>query len=129
MDPSCIIVLTSHSCMYLLFQTINFIAHHSPGSDYGYRAHGKLSRLVYSLLQKIKRSGVLPEVEEWENYVLPNLSSFAPIEEEKFLEGAPVRTAFEKMVSLNLINELRSSARRILEDFTSTVLSTVAARS
>ena len=100
-----------------------------PWNDYGYRAYGELSHFVYFLLQKIKARGSLPIVERWESYMLPNHSPFTAIEEEHFLVGTGVHEALEKMTSPYSKKEFRSSARRFLEDFTSTVLSTVAARS
>ena len=51
------------------------------------------------------------------------------IEEEHFLVGTRVHAALEKMTSQYLKKEFRSSARRFLEEYTSTVSSTVAARS
>ena len=100
-----------------------------PRNDYGYRAYGELSHFVYCLLQKIKASESLPVIEKWESYMLPNHSSFTAIEEEQFLVGTRVHAALEKMTSQYLKKEFRSSARRFLGEFTSTVLSTVAARS
>ena len=61
--------------------------------------------------------------------MLPNHSSFTAIEDQHFLVGTRVHAALEKMTSQYLKKEFRSSARRFLEDFTSTVLSTAAARS
>ena len=61
--------------------------------------------------------------------MLSNHSSVTAIEEEHFLVGTRVHAALEKMTSQYLKKEFRSSARRFLEEFTSTVLSTVAARS
>ena len=84
---------------------------------------------MYCLLQKIKASGSLPVVEKWESYTLPSHSSFTAIEDQHFLVGTRVHAALEKMTSQYLKKQFRSSARRFLEDFTSTVLSTVAARS
>ena len=107
----------------------NFATQQPPQNDYGYRAYGELSHFVYCLLQKIKASGSLPVVEKWESYMLPNHSSFTAIEDQHFLVGTRVHAALEKMTSQYLKKEFRSSARRFLEDFTSTVLSTVAARS
>ena len=110
----------------------NFVTQQPPQNDYGYRAYGELSHFVYCLLQKIKASGSLPVVEKWESYMLPNHSSFTAIEDQHFLVGTRVHAALEKMTSQYLKKEfrsIRSSARRFLEDFTSTVLSTVAARS
>ena len=106
-----------------------FVTQQPPRNDYGYRAYGELSHFVYCLLQKIKASGSLPVVEKWESYMLPNHSSFTAIEDQHFLVGTRVHAALEKMTSQYLKKEFTSSARRFLEDFTSTVLSTVAARS
>ena len=61
--------------------------------------------------------------------MLPNHSSFTAIEDQHFLVGTRAHAALENMTSQKLKKEFRSSARRFLEDFTSTVLSTVAARS
>ena len=61
--------------------------------------------------------------------MLPNHSSFTAIEYQHFIVGTRVHAALEKMTSQYLKKEFRSSARRFLEDFTSTVLSTVAAGS
>ena len=101
----------------------------APRNDYGYRAYGELSHFVYCLLQKIKASGSLPVIERWESYKLPNHSSFTALEEDQFLVGTRVHAALEKMTSQSLKKEFRGSTRRFLEEFTSTVLSTVAARS
>ena len=61
--------------------------------------------------------------------MLPNHLSFTAIENQHFLVGTRVHAALEKMTSQYLKKEFRSSARRFLEDFTSTVLSTVASHS
>ena len=61
--------------------------------------------------------------------MLPNHSSFAGSDEEHFLEGTRIHTALEKMSSSYLKKEFRSNARRFLDEFCSTTLSTVAARS
>ena len=61
--------------------------------------------------------------------MLPNHSSFAAIDEEHFLVGTRIHAALEKMSSSYLRKEFRSNARRVLEEFCSTILSTVAARS
>ena len=106
----------------------NFATQQPPRDDYGYRAYGELSDFVYCLLQKIKASGSLPVVAKWESYMLPNHSSFTAIEDQHFLVRTRLHAALEKMTSNYLKKEFRSSARRFLEDFTSTVLSTVAAR-
>ena len=60
--------------------------------------------------------------------MLPNHSSFTAIEDQHFFVGTRLHAALEKMTSQYLKKEFRSSARRFLEDLTSTVLSTVAAR-
>ena len=77
----------------------------------------------------IKKSGSLPLLKKLENYMLPNHSSFSAIEEEHFLTGTRIRAALEKMSSSYLKREFRSNARRFLDEFCSTNLSTVAARS
>ena len=100
-----------------------------PRNDYGYRGYGELSHFVYCLLKKTKASGSLPVIERWERYMLPNHSSFTAIEEDHFVVGTRVHAALENMTSHSLKKEFRSSARRFLEEFTSTKLSTVAARS
>ena len=61
--------------------------------------------------------------------MLPNHSSFAAIDDEHFLAGTRIHAALEKMSSSYLRKEIRSNARRVLEEFCSTILSTVAARS
>ena len=107
----------------------NFVAEQSPGSGYGYRAYGELSHFVYCILQKIKKSESLPLDDKWEDYMLPNHSSFAAIDEEHFLVGTRIHAAVEKMSSSYLRKEFRNNARRFLDEFCSTILSTVAARS
>ena len=107
----------------------NFVTQQPSRNDYSYRAYGELSHFVSCLLQKIKTSGSLPVIEKWEDYKLPNHSPFAAIGEEHFLVRTRVHAALEKMTSQYLKNEFRNSAGRFLEEFTSTVLSTVAARS
>ena len=92
-------------------------------------ANGELSNFVYCLLQKNKASGSLPVVERWESYMLPNHSSFVAIEKDHFLVGTRVHAALEEMTSHYLKKEFRSSARRFFESFTTTILSTVGARS
>ena len=106
----------------------NFVAGQSPGNGYGYRAYGELSHFLYCILQKIKKSGSLPLVEKWEDYMLPNHYSFAAIDEH-FLVGTRIHAALEMMSSSYLRKVFRSNARRFLEEFCSTILSTVAARS
>ena len=128
--PSGILIARFSRQRYSFFSdNNNFLAQQLLRNDYGYRAYGELPHFVYCLLQKIKASGSLPVVERWESYMLPNHSSFTAIEEEYFLVGTRVHAALEKMTSQYLKKDFRSSARRFLEEFSSTVLSTVAARS
>ena len=61
--------------------------------------------------------------------MLPSHSSFAAIDEEHFLVGTRIHAALQEMPSSFLRNEFRSNARRFLEEFCRTILSTVAARS
>ena len=106
----------------------NFVRPQS-SADYGYYAYGEVSHFVYCLPQKIKQSSVLPLVEKWEEYITPNHSKFAAIEEDRFLAGTRVSSALEKVGSAYLKKEFRRDCRKFLEDFVSCVLSTVAARS
>ena len=107
----------------------NFTELHSARADYGYLALGELSRFVYCLLQKVKRSSDLPVIEKWEAYMLPNHSGFGAIAEEHFLEGTCLLASLEKINSSFLRKEFRRDLRRFLEDLVSTILTTVAARS
>ena len=106
----------------------NFI-HSLTATDQGYHAFGELARFIYCLLQKIKIASCLPLVEQWEAYVVPDHSRFAPIDDKKFLEGTRVMAALGKVGSQYLQREFRRDARRFVEDFLNCVLSTVAARS
>ena len=106
----------------------NFVRPQS-SADYGYYAYGEVSHFVYCLLQKIKQGSVLPLVEKWEEYMTPNHSQFASIEEDRFLAGTRVASALDKVGSSYLKREFRRDSRKFLEDFVSCVLSTVAARS
>ena len=71
----------------------------------------------------------MPVIEKWEAYMLPNHSCFGAIAEEHFLEGTRLLSSLEKINSSFLRKEFRRDCRRFLEDFVSTILSTVAARS
>ena len=106
----------------------NFIQSPS-AADQGNHAFGELGRFIYCLLQKIKKAATLPLIEQWEDYVVPNHSRSAPIDDKNFLEGTRVMAALGKVVSHYLQREFRRDARRFLEDFLNCVLSTVAARS
>ena len=61
--------------------------------------------------------------------MLPNLSCFGAIAEEHFLEGTRLVASLEKTNGSFLRKQFRKDCRRILEDFVSTILSTVAERS
>ena len=106
----------------------NFI-HCPTADDYGYHAFGELARFIYCLLQKIKQGSSLPLVEQWDEYVLPNHSKFPPISGGEFLAGTRVLAALNKIGSSYLRREFERDARRFLEEFTTSVMSTVAARS
>ena len=106
----------------------NFV-HCQTASDYGYHTSGELARFIYCLLQEIKQRSSLPLVEQWDDDVLPNHSKFAPIADGDFLAGTRVLAALNKFGSSYLKREFQRDARRFLEEFTTSVLSTVAARS
>ena len=61
--------------------------------------------------------------------MLPNHSCFGAIAEEHFLEGTRLLSSLDKINSSFLRKEFRRDCRRFLEDFVSTILSTVGARS
>ena len=107
----------------------NNCVHCQTASDYGYHTFCELARFIYCLLQKIKQGSSLPLVEQWDDYVLPNHSKFAPIANGEFLAGTRVLAALNKIGSSYLQREFQRDARRFLEVFTTSVLSTVVARS
>ena len=49
----------------------NFTELDSGRADYGYLAFGELSRFVFCLLQKVKRSSDLPVTEKWGGVYAP----------------------------------------------------------
>ena len=114
--------------MFFVSIANNFV-HCRTASDYGYHTFGELARLIYCLLQKIKQGSSLTLVEQWGDYVLPNHSKFASIADGEFLAGTRVLTALNKIGSSYLKREFQRDARRFLEEFTTSLLSTVAARS
>ena len=59
--------------------------------------------------------------------MLPNHSCFGAIAEEHFLEGTRLLSSLERIKSSFLRKEFRRDCRRFLEDFVSTIFSTVAA--
>ena len=77
----------------------------------------------------IKQVSSLPLVEQWDDYVLPNHSKFPPIADGDFLAGTRVLADLNQIGSSYLKREFQRDARRFLEEFTTSVLSTVAARS
>ena len=97
--------------------------------DYGYHALGELARFIYCLLQKLKKGSSVPLVEHWDEYVLANHSKFPAIADGEFLSGTRVLAALNKIGSSYLKKEIQRDARIFLEEFTSSALSTVAARS
>ena len=107
----------------------NKFVHCQTASGYGYHKFGELARFIYCLLQKIKQGSSLLLVEQWDDYVLPNHCKFAPIADGEFLAGTRVLSIFNKIGSSYLQREFQRDARRFLEESTTSVLSTVAARS
>ena len=73
-----------------------FIELQSGRADYCYRSFGELSIFVYCFLQKLKLSCCLSVTEKRENYMLPDHSCIAAIDEEQFLEGTRLLAALEK---------------------------------
>ena len=114
---------------HVFVSVANNFVHCQTAVDYGYHTFGELARFIYCLQQKIKQGSSLPLVEQWDDYVLPNHSKFPPIADVDFLAGTPVLTALNKIGSSYLKRKFQRDARRFLEQFTTSVLSTVAARS
>ena len=108
---------------------VNNFIHPQTASNYGYHTFGELARFIFCLLQKIKQGISLPLVEQWDEDVLANYSNFPPIANGQFLVGTRVLAALNKIASSYLKKEFQRDARRILEEITNSVLSTVAARS
>ena len=106
----------------------NFV-HCQTASDYGYHTFGELARFINCLLQKIKQGSSLPLEEQWDDYVLPNHSKYPPIADGEFPDGTRVLSALNKIESPYLKREFQQDARRVLEEFTTSVLLTVATRS
>ena len=103
--------------------------HCQTASDYGYHTFGELARFIYCLLQKIKQWSSSPLLELWDDYVLPNHSKIPPIADGEFLAVTRVVAALIKIGCSNLQRDFQRDARRFLEEFITSVLSTVAARS
>ena len=115
--------------MHVSVSVANNFIHRQTADDYGYHTFGELARFIYCLLQKIKQGSTLPLVEQWDEYVLPNHSKFPPISDGEFLAGTRVLAALNKIGTSYLKRDFQRDARRFLEEFTTSVLSTVAARS
>ena len=103
--------------------------HSSTAADQGFHAFGELARLVYCLLQKIKKASSLPLIEQPEEYVVSNQSRFSAIDEKDFLSGTRVMADLIIVGSQYLKTEFHRDARRFLEEIVKCVLSTVASRS
>ena len=91
--------LCSHVFNTCSVSVANNFVRPQPSADYEYYAFGEVSHFVYCLLQKIKQSSVMPLVENKEEYMTPNHSKFAAIEEDRFLAGTRVLSALEKVGS------------------------------
>ena len=107
----------------------NIFVHCQTASNYGYHIFGELARFINCLLQRIKQGSSLPLLEQWDDHVLPNHSKFPPIADGEFLAGTRVLAALKKFGSSFLQQEFHGDARRFLEEFMTSVMSTVAARS
>ena len=107
----------------------NIFVHPQTVYDYAYHSFSQLAGLTHCLLQKNTQGSSLHLVDKWEQYVLANHSKFPPTSDEEFLSGTRVLAALNKIGSSYLKKKFRRDARRFLEDFTNSVLPTVAARS
>ena len=117
------------SIIHVSVSVVNNFIHPQTASGYGYYASGELARFIYCLLQKIKQGSSLPLVEQWDEYVLANHSRFPAVADGVFLSWTRDLAALNMIGSFCLKKKLQRDARRFLEEFTTSVLSTVAARS
>ena len=117
------------SMIRVFVSVVNNFIHPQTASDFGYHSFSELARFIYCLLQKNKQETSLPLVEQWDEYVLANHSKSPAIADGEFLSGTRVLAGLNKIGSSYLKKELQRDARRFLEEFTTSVLSTVAARS
>ena len=108
---------------------VNNFIHPQTATDYGYHSFGELARFIYCFLQKIKQRTSVPLEEQWDEYVLLNHSKFPAIADGGFSSGTRILAALNKIGSSYLKKEFQRDPRRFLEEFTTSVLSTVAARS
>ena len=81
------------SMIHVSVSVANNFVHSSTAADQGYHALDELVRFVYCLLQKINKASPLPLVEQWEEYIVPNHSRFAAIDDKNFLVDTPVMAA------------------------------------
>ena len=124
-DGSCVAL----SMIRVSVSVVNTFIHPQTASNYGYHSFGELARFIYCLLQKIKQGTSLPLVEQWDEYVLANHSKFPAIADGEFMSGTQILADLNKIGSSHLKKEFQGDVRRFLEEFTTSVLSTVAARS
>ena len=124
-DGSCVALSMIRVCV----SVVNNFIQPQTASDYGYHSFGELARFIYCLLQKIKQGSSLPHVEQWDEYVLANHSKSPPIANGEFLSGTRVLVALNKIGSSYSNKGIQRDALRFLEEFATSVLSTVAARS
>ena len=71
----------------------------------------------------------MPLVGQWDEYVLADHSKFPAVTDVEFLSRTQVLAAGNKIGSSYLKKEFQRHAHRFLEEYTTSVLSTVAARS
>ena len=117
-----------HICDKCSVSVANNFVHSQSTAVYRDYAFVEVNHFVYCLLQKTKKTNVLPLVELWEKPVAPNSSKFAAIDEEHFFAGIQLLVALEKVGSFHLKKEFRRDCSYFLDDFMNCVLSTVAAR-
>ena len=122
-DGSCIAL----SMILVSVSVVNHFFHPQTARDYGYHSFGELARFIYCLLQKIKQGTSLALAEQWGDFLVANHSKFPAIANGEFLSGTLILGALNKIGWSCLEKEFQGDARRFLEEFTTSVLSTVAA--
>ena len=106
----------------------NFV-HPQSTFHFGYHPFGEAAHIFYCLLQKIKRSSILPSVEHnGGNTRLSIIRNLLPLTKSNLLVGTQVPVAREKVGSFHLKKKFRRDSRKFLEGFLNCVLSTIATR-
>ena len=92
-------ICVAMSMKHVFVSVANSFVHSFTAADQGYHAFGEWARFFYCLQQKNRKDSSLHLVEQWEEYVIPNISRLPAIDEKNFLSGTRVMTALDKVCS------------------------------